>query len=138
MAYYYRDPRQEDQRRRVESGAQTDASARSRRGCWITFAVVAAIILIVAVVAVVAVAFTLHTARQLEEEISANSPAVESLLEEHDMSMLDLFLLSRELEGASREEVIQKAEEMGISEQELRELAADGEVRDLIDQFLNR
>ena len=95
-------------------------------------------IAIVLIVAAVAVAFTLHTARQLEQEISANSPAIESLLEEHDMNMLDLFLLGRELEGASREEVIQKAEEMGISEQELRELASDSEVRDLIDQFLSR
>jgi len=135
MTYYYRDPRHDGQQQRIGLSAREDASVRSRRGCWTTFAVMIAIVLIVAAVAV---AFTLHTARQLEQEISANSPAIESLLEEHDMNMLDLFLLGRELEGASREEVIQKAEEMGISEQELRELASDSEVRDLIDQFLSR
>lgn len=99
------------------------------------FAVVSALILIVAAVAV---AFTMHAARQLEQEIVENNPAVESLLEERDISMIDLIMLSRELEGASREEAIQRAQEMGISEQELRELATDSEVRELIEQFMGR
>jgi len=111
-----------------------DAQARSRKELWTTLIAVAVLALIV--VAVV-VAFGIHTAQEIEHELYENNPVVESLLEEHDMSMLDLILLGRELEGASREEVIQRAEEMGLTEDELRELAADSEVRELIDQFLN-
>jgi len=134
MTYHYRNPSHEYQQQ-TDPLAGTPTPERSRRGCWTAFAVVVALILLVAGVAV---AFTLHAARQLEEEIVASSPAVESLLEEHEISMLDLFLLSRELEGASQEEVILRAQEMGLSEEELREIVSDSEVRELIDQFLNR
>ncbi|MCL2438570.1 MAG: hypothetical protein FWE26_06610 [Coriobacteriia bacterium] len=140
MTYFYRNPQHEDQQQ-VQQPAERVAPAysyppqRPRRGCLTAFAVVSALILIVAAVAV---AFTMHAARQLEQEIVENNPAVESLLEERDISMIDLIMLSRELEGASREEAIQRAQEMGISEQELRELATDSEVRELIEQFMGR
>jgi len=137
MTYYYRNPQHKNQRQMQRAQVQQEASAptRSWRGLWTTLAAIAAFVVIIVLVVV---AFGMHTVNQLEQEIAKNNPAVEGLLEEHDMSMLDLILLGRELEGASREEVIQRAQEMGLTEDELREFAADSEVRELIDQFLNR
>jgi flagellar basal body-associated protein FliL len=142
MSYYYRNPQQEDQQKRGEAsayhqgqGAEDHRPARSKSGCWTGIIVVLVLALVVLGVVVL---FMVHTANQLEEEISTNHPRIESLLDQHDMSMLDLMLLGRELEGASQEELIQRAQEMGISEEELRDLANDAEIRELIDQFLGR
>jgi len=141
MTYYYRNPLHEDQQRAHQQAYQQQQFTevpqppRKRHGCLKVLAALAALTLIVVGVFV---AFTMHAANQVREEVSANHPTVDRLLEEHDMSMLDLLLLGRELEGASQEEVIQRAQEMGITEAELRELAADSEVRDLINDFLNR
>jgi len=114
-------------------------AARPRRGCLKVFLALAVLAIAGAVVAI----FLLHQAASQVVDDSemgalADNPAVGSVLDRHGLSMWDLLVLSREMEGASQQEVIDRAREMGLTEQDMQELLNDNEVRGFINQFLSR
>ena len=115
------------------------SAARPRRGCLKVFLALA----VFAIAGVVVALFLLHQAASQVVDDSemgalADNPAVGSVLDRHDLSMWDLLVLSREMEGASQQEVLDGAREMGLTEQDMQELLSDNEVRGFINQFLNR
>jgi len=138
MSYYYRNPLHTDQQE-VEHYVDSDTPNKSRSGCL----KVLLVLMVLAVAGAVVAIFLAHQAvnqRIDDSDIGAlaDNPAVESVLDRHGLSMWDLFLLGREMEGASQQEVIAKAQEMGLTEQDMQELLNDSEIRDLVEQFLGR
>ncbi|MCL2536678.1 MAG: hypothetical protein FWE51_00105 [Coriobacteriia bacterium] len=133
---------QQEQRRRELRGLDAHPP-KSRKGLWIGLAIALAIIL---VPVAIAATFLYSTHTQLTTAVSsysgdssadgsdaagdsAQQSAIQMVMDETGLSYWQLLMLYRDMQGASREEALAKAHELGLT---------DEQIQSLRDQLYNR